>query len=88
MVCVWICLALMIVNLYFMALHFNYLRVTTILLAALAGIFSADFASGFAHWAADTWGSIELPIIGKVRPNIKYIEFRNPYSNSNQFCND
>ena len=49
-----------------MIIHFKFERVTTIFLAALAGIITADFASGMVHWAADTWGSIELPIIGKV----------------------
>ena len=56
----------MVIDLYFMAVHFNFRRITTILLAALAGIITADFLSGLVHWTADTWGSIELPIIGKV----------------------
>ncbi|KAK4304037.1 hypothetical protein Pmani_023986 [Petrolisthes manimaculis] len=69
-VCVCICITLMVMNLYFMALHFKFEKVTTIFLVALAGIFTADFASGLVHWAADTWGSVELPILGKnfIRP--------------------
>ena len=34
------------------------------------GIISADFISGFVHWLCDTWGSIDMPIVGKtlIRP--------------------
>ncbi|XP_053645978.1 plasmanylethanolamine desaturase 1 isoform X2 [Cherax quadricarinatus] len=69
-VCVCICITLMVVNLYFMAFHFKFEKVATIFLVALAGIFTADFASGFVHWGADTWGSVELPLLGKnfIRP--------------------
>lgn len=65
-ICICICITLMVVNMYFMAMHFRVEKVTTIFLVALAGIFTADFASGLVHWAADTWGSVELPLLGKV----------------------
>ena len=38
--------------------------------AFASGFIMADFVSGFVHWMGDTWGSTEMPILGKalVRP--------------------
>lgn len=41
-----------------------------LLSAVLLGYLAADFVSGFVHWMADTWGSTDMPLIGKalIRP--------------------
>lgn len=60
----------MLVNLTLLCLKFHLATWHKIMVAAFAGIITADFASGMVHWAADTWGSVEFPIIGKnfIRP--------------------
>ncbi|CAH1990815.1 unnamed protein product [Acanthoscelides obtectus] len=63
-VCVGICLTLMAVNFVFILLYIRLEQLSTVLVAAICGIITADFASGLVHWAADTWGTVELPIIG------------------------
>jgi plasmanylethanolamine desaturase len=40
------------------------------LLIVLAAAFTADFVSGLVHWAADTWFSETMPVLGRrfLRP--------------------
>lgn len=41
-----------------------------VLTGFIVGFFLADFTSGFVHWMGDTWGSTEMPVLGKalIRP--------------------
>lgn len=66
MICVYTCIILMLLNLVLIIKHFRMDRISVVIAAAFCGIITADFGSGLVHWAADTWGSVELPVIGKV----------------------
>ncbi|KAI5704845.1 transmembrane protein 189 [Diaphorina citri] len=63
---VTLCIILMLVNTYFIGSRIRLENITTLLISAVVGILTADFASGFVHWCADTWGSTEVPLIGKT----------------------
>jgi hypothetical protein len=50
-------------------------------IALLGGVALADFSSGLLHWAADTWGRADLPLVG---PRI-LVPFRVHHVNPDDF---
>ena len=45
--------------------NFQFSFLPYLFLAFFFALLTVDFLSGFIHWAADTWGTVELPIVGK-----------------------
>lgn len=70
LISVWLCISLMAINFVYILINFRLKNINAVIVAAISGIITADFCSGFVHWAADTWGSVEFPILGKnfLRP--------------------
>ncbi|RNA29663.1 transmembrane protein -like [Brachionus plicatilis] len=52
-------------NLYFFFFYFDIRKWYFIFPAAIGGILTADFLSGIVHWAADSYGSVDMFLIGK-----------------------
>ncbi|XP_077983021.1 plasmanylethanolamine desaturase 1-like [Glandiceps talaboti] len=68
--CVAVYLVLMAFCFYQLGAHFKFENSGYVLPSIILGIIAADFASGIVHWGADTWGSVDMPIVGAgfIRP--------------------
>ncbi|XP_015263611.1 PREDICTED: transmembrane protein 189-like isoform X2 [Gekko japonicus] len=65
-----LCFSLMAFNFYNLIFCVRWEHAFSVVAGILAGVITADFVSGLVHWGADSWGSVELPIVGKafIRP--------------------
>lgn len=60
-----LCIPLIIYNFLNFIYYFDVNRFYVILLAGVFGILTADLLSGLVHWAADSYGSVDMFLIGK-----------------------
>jgi ubiquitin-conjugating enzyme E2 variant len=62
--CVCTAATLFVVSLLRICNAFFFQNIWIFLCACVLSMYLADFFSGIVHWAADTWGSLDTPVLG------------------------
>lgn len=65
-ICTYLSLVIGAFTVAFILCNAKYQFLPYMILSFVAAGFVSDFLSGLLHWGADSWGSVELPIIGKA----------------------
>src|ERR1051325_4366286 len=63
------------------------MRITSLVMQAIAVIFIADFVSGLVHWVEDTFWTEETPVLGGwiVKPNVLHHHDGSAFTRNNWF---
>ncbi|OAF65802.1 hypothetical protein A3Q56_06479, partial [Intoshia linei] len=56
--------SLIVHNCYFTLCNIKT-EILTVFIYSVLGIIFADFISGLVHWYADTWGTLNTPLVGR-----------------------
>jgi len=62
--CCCVALSLFFISLIRVCNWYFFQNIWVFLCACVLSMYMADFFSGIVHWAADTWGSLDTPVLG------------------------